>query len=162
MHLLQLRGEEVIYWEKRGVGRESRPKSVDFWHPPPQDVFGTFPYHKNICITCTEKNLSRTHFVQCRVHNQHLTTIITEKEKIGLTNNFPREGPFFFNYQNEIHHPSNVIFISTFHYMYTLRYTLTPPNFDLIRSNIIHFVQMANVMFLLNPNGMLATKLFKH
>lgn len=95
-----------------------------------RNVTGHWKSHTNICITCTR---SRAHFVQCGTHNLLLEQVVTKMEKVDLVKDFSC-ACFFFDHQEGINHPSNVILISTLHFIYTLRYTLTPPNLDLIKS----------------------------
>ena len=57
-------------------------------------------------------------------------------EKVDLVNDYSQEHPFFFYHQKEINHTSNIILITTLHFRYELRYTLTPSNIELNNSHL--------------------------
>ena len=93
--------------------------------------FKNVTYHRNDysnqCLTCSNNVKNGIHFIHCSMHSAIMKEIIDQMIKAKLILNFQKELSFFFNYQDDINHPSDIVYISTLHSIYSLRFSSTPP-----------------------------------
>ena len=116
----------------------------------------------NICLSCAQHIQNIKHFVCCNICETLQNTIVSQILDISLISDFPKELTFFFNDQENINHSSHVVYISTLHFIYSLRHSSTPPNLDLVKSNVAPITSLAVVMFPLEINWRLAFSMFKN
>ena len=90
---------------------------------------------------------NRIHFSSCKVHENLLNTLRDEMCKINLLTTFPKNLPYFYDTQIDANHPANVIFMLMLHILYSLRYSETIPNFEMVKWHIEWLLKLALIMY---------------
>ncbi len=67
--------------------------------------------------------------------------------KIKLVSNFPTNLPFFFDTNLNVNHPANVIFMLTLNFLYSLRYSETIPNIEMVKWNVRRLSKLSQIMY---------------
>ncbi len=67
--------------------------------------------------------------------------------RIKLISEFPKNLPNFFDTQIDANHPANVIFMSTLNFLYSLRYSETIPNIEMVKWHIKRLSKLAVIMY---------------
>ncbi len=91
------------------------------------NVTSNFTDHSNQCYICQKSTDNIVHFLTCNVHEELLNNLRDEMRKIKLVLNFPTNLPFFFDTNLDANHPTNVIFMLTLNFLYSLRYSENYP-----------------------------------
>ena len=99
-----------------------------------------------ICNSCKDSHENRPHFFICKIHADIINKLCTCFVNLKLLKTTPNVVPFFYNHTISINHPTNLILISTFKYMYNLRFDEIVPNIPLVKSHVSRFVSIAMEM----------------
>ena len=105
------------------------------------DTLGT------ICNSCKESQENRPHFFTCKIHAEIINKLYTCFVNLKLLKTTHNIAPYFYNHTISINHPTNLILIWTYKYMYNLRFDEIVPNIPLIKSHVSKFVSTAIEMY---------------
>ena len=87
------------------------------------------------------------HFLTCNVHAELLNNLREEMKRIKLVPDFPMNLPFFFDPNLDANHPANIIFMATLKFLYSLRYSETIPNIEMVKWNVRRLSKLSQIMY---------------
>ncbi len=112
-----------------------------------RNVTSNFADHTNQCYICHKSTDNRIHFITCNVHEGLLNNLREEMRKIKLVSNFPTNLPYFFDTEIDANHHVNIIFMLTLNFLYSLRYSETIPNIEMVKLHIRRLSKLLQIMY---------------
>ncbi len=111
-----------------------------------RNVTSNFADHTNQCYICQTSTDKRIIFLTCNVHEGLLNNLREEMRRIRLVPSFPTNLPYFFNTEINPNPPTNVIFMLTLIFLYSIRYSETIPNIEMVKWHVRQLSKLSQIM----------------
>merc|ERR1712082_255041 len=127
-----------------------------------RNVTSNFADHTNQCYICHKNTDNIINFITCNVHKGLLNNLREEMRKIRLVSSFPMNLPYFFDTEIDANHLANVIFISTRNFLYSLRYSETIPNIEMVKWHVKGLSKLTLIMYPQNYEWHMTQNMFSN